>query len=268
MCKEDVLKSEVYWTLHTINSHHSCNSNSGIDKVFRLMFPDSAIASKFGCSERKTAYLATDGIAPYLRNVLEARVKQEEFVILFDESLNKAMQTKQMDFHVRLWDVNQVKTRYLTSEFLGHARVIDMNTAFDTATENLNLSQMLQLSMDGPNVNLAFHKELDSRVKKDCGLNLLDVGSCGLHKVHGAFQSAVSASSWNLDGILKSMHRLFKHTPARREDYTSTTGSSLFPTEFCKHRWLENASVANRAREILPCLQTYVKNVTKKKVKN
>ena len=78
------------------------------------MFPDSAIDSKFGCSERKTAYLATDGIAPYLKSVLEARVKQEEFIILFDESLNKAMQTKQMDFHICLWNVNQVKTSYLT----------------------------------------------------------------------------------------------------------------------------------------------------------
>ena len=65
-------------------------------------------------------------------------MKQEEFIILYDESLNKAMQTKQMDFHIRPWDVNQVKTRYLTSQFLGHARVIDMNTTFDTATENLN----------------------------------------------------------------------------------------------------------------------------------
>ena len=38
-----------------------------------------------------------------------------DFVLLFDESLNNSMKTKQVNFHIRFWDVNnQVKTRYLT----------------------------------------------------------------------------------------------------------------------------------------------------------
>ena len=230
VAKEDVLKSEIYWTLYTVVKHHSFNSNSGIGDMFKLMFPDSNIASKFGCSERKTAYLATFGIAPYFSSILEQKSKNDDFVLLFQESLNKSMQTKQMDFHIRFWDVNnQVKTRYLTSEFLGHARVVDMDKAMDNATKNLNLSKLIQISMDGPNVNTAFHRKFDDRLHKDYETNFLDVGSCGLHKVHGAFQAAVSASSWNVDGILKSMYRLFKHTPARRDDYISVTNSSLFP---------------------------------------
>ena len=45
------------------------------------------------------------------------------FVVLFDESLNKSTQTKQMDIHVHLYDdaKKAVVTRYLTSAFLGHA---------------------------------------------------------------------------------------------------------------------------------------------------
>ena len=69
--------------------------------------------------------------------------------------------------------------------------------------------------MDGPNVNLAFHREIDSDIKKDFGLNILDVGSCGLHKVHGAFQAAVSDCMefrWN-----------FKSYVSAIQAYTSST---------------------------------------------
>ena len=43
------------------------------------------------------------------------------FVVLFDEGLNKKMQGKQMDVHIRYWNdqSNEVRTRYFSSEFLG-----------------------------------------------------------------------------------------------------------------------------------------------------
>ena len=47
MAKEDTLKDEFRWTLHTVEKHHSFHSNEGIDKVFQDMFGDSAIAKKF-----------------------------------------------------------------------------------------------------------------------------------------------------------------------------------------------------------------------------
>ena len=43
--RNDVLKSEILWTLKT--SHCSDNSKKNIDKMFRVMFPDSQIAAKF-----------------------------------------------------------------------------------------------------------------------------------------------------------------------------------------------------------------------------
>ena len=40
---------------------------------------------------------------------------------MFDESLKEVMKKKQMDIHVRLWDVNNgVTMRYLASAFMGH----------------------------------------------------------------------------------------------------------------------------------------------------
>jgi hypothetical protein len=92
--KNDVLDAEILWTLKTVRNHASYKSNENIEKIFKRMFPDSAIASKFTCGERKTAYYAVFGIAPYLKNCLLENIAQNNFVLLFDESLNKMQQKK------------------------------------------------------------------------------------------------------------------------------------------------------------------------------
>ena len=62
-----------------------------------------------------------------------------------------------------------------------------------------------------------------------------------------------------------SAYWLFKDTPARREDYESTTGCNNFPMKFCQHRWLENEPVCKRLIGLLPHLKKYVKSVTEGK---
>jgi len=109
--RNDVLKSEVLWTLRTNSSHYSYNSNENIEKMFRLMFPDSQVAAKFTCGSRKTSNLCVFGLAEHFKEMLMKAVKGY-FTILFDESLNKKSQAKQMDIHVRFWEGNKVVTRY------------------------------------------------------------------------------------------------------------------------------------------------------------
>ena len=62
---------------------------------FPAMFPDSAIASKFACGEKKTAYLCAFGLAKHFKELLMDEVKGA-FTILFDESLNTKSQQKQI----------------------------------------------------------------------------------------------------------------------------------------------------------------------------
>ena len=73
---------------------------------------------------------------------------------------------------------------------------------------------------------------------------------------------------WHLEKLLRAMHFLFHNVPARREDFTSLTGSSKFPLPLCGHRWVKNVPVAERAVEVWPMLQMYVYAVKKKKVPN
>ena len=77
------MSAELYWALHVI----TC---SQVGDLFRTMFPDSGIVSKFACGERKRSYLTAFGIAPVFADMLSSKVKEaSNFVLLFDESLNQ-----------------------------------------------------------------------------------------------------------------------------------------------------------------------------------
>ena len=148
-----------------------------------------------------------------------------------------------MDFIVRYFKDGEVKSRYLSSGFLGHTTAKDLKRVFEECTENSDLKNLIQVSMDGPNVNW---KMLDliveDRNSNETYPNLLDVGSCSLHVIHGAFRTGMKQTGWGIDLLLKSLCSHLHEMPARREDYTKMTGSEVFPLQFCGHRWLEDKS--------------------------
>ncbi len=52
--------------------------------------------------------------------------------------------------------------------------------------------------MDGPNVNWRLFDKVNEEVKEEYNTSLLNIGSCGFHKVHIPSDLAVSP----LDGVL------------------------------------------------------------------
>ena len=55
------------------------------------------------------AYIVSFGLGPHFMELLKDKVKTVEdgFVLLFDESLNRELNKKQMDMHVRFWDADK-----------------------------------------------------------------------------------------------------------------------------------------------------------------
>ena len=81
------LNAEILWTLNVIEKHYSFRSCSNSADIIKQMFPDSDIAGRFSCGERKCAYLSTFGLAPYFLSLMTSKVKSEkDYVLLFDES--------------------------------------------------------------------------------------------------------------------------------------------------------------------------------------
>lgn len=72
-----------------------------------------------------------------------------------------------MDLSVRFRDkvCNEVKPHYLGSVFLGQAKATELLKAFKTGIQGLDPAKVLQVSMDGPNINWALLKLMERRIK-------------------------------------------------------------------------------------------------------
>ena len=138
------------------------------------------------------------------------------YSVSFDESLNHHLQEEQMNVQVRYWDPETVQavTRYLDSRFFRRPNANKIQEEQHEGLKPLD-EKMIMLPMDGPNTNWeVLNKVKDHRNKNDLP-QIMDVGSCGLHVVHGAFNSGVKATGWQLEKILKTMWELFNDSPPR-----------------------------------------------------
>lgn len=147
--REDTLTAEITWALKVIDSRYSYNSSTDTAKLFQKMFPDSQIAKQFSCGEKKCAYLTCFGLAPHFKEELIKLLKNEDnYVVLFDESMNAVTQSKQLDVHVHAWNTNKllVESRYYNSVFIGHGTAADMMMHFRDAVEGLEIPKIFQVS--------------------------------------------------------------------------------------------------------------------------
>ena len=88
------------------------------------MFHDSELVQTFTCGGDKTASIAKFGLAEFIKRELVLKI-------------NKGP-------HVRFWDEGKVQSRYLGSEFMGHATAQYMLTHIKVS--NVTITQCLRLS--------------------------------------------------------------------------------------------------------------------------
>ena len=184
-------------------------------------------------------YDINHGIAPYFKFLLLSSINTSYIhVYSFNESLNEVTQTCEMDLYVRCWDVacSQVKLRYFGSSFMGHGTYTDILQHFDEITKDLNLHTYIRSPWISMNVNLKFYQEFVQKRKDENYHSLIDIGSCGLHVIHGSLGTGVDDSQWALKKLMKGAYQLFHDIPALRDDYESITGSTTYPFSYCSNR--------------------------------
>ena len=116
-----------------------------------------------------------------------------------------------MDMHVLCWDNNHnyLAIRYHHSEFIGKASVKNVFESFSACLSGISESKLLQVSSDGPNVNLSFLDLLEEdRNQKELSQHVY-IGTCGLHSLHNSIKYGEKASDWNVKKLLTSLHRIF-----------------------------------------------------------
>ena len=90
------------------------------------------------------------------------------------------------------------------SEFTGKASAKDGFESLSACLSGISESKLLQVSSDGPNVNLPFLNLLEEdRNEKE--LSQL-VETCGLHTLHNSMKHGEKASGWNVKELLHSSY--------------------------------------------------------------
>ena len=261
--KNPALAAEIRWALAAVATNQSDNSQDIISDVFNVAFPDDPAGSAYSCKRTKMAYLVKYGLYPHFENKLLSSAKQSAWVVfMFDESFNRTTQTCQMDFQIRFWDsaLNQVVVRYLTSEFLGHTAVADLFPKIQKVIASLgDRCILIQFGMDGPKVNHALYKRIVAdRINNDLN-DLIDIGTCSLHVVHGGLGHGVGKSGWPIKDTLKSANYMFRDSPARHEDYLEIAECDSLPLPFGGMRWVEDERVAAQLINLWPGYKKVIK---------
>ena len=166
--------------------------------------------------------------------LVESIKLSECYVFCFDESLNNETQNCEMDVLIRFFDAkdNKVKNCYLDSQYLGHSMHSDLIRGYDEAVKDLDEKKLVQISMDGPNVSLKMLQNINEECTANEFHNLISIGSCGLHTLHGAFRTGAEVTDWSIKKILRGAYIVLHDSPATRENYQEITGSNTFPLNF------------------------------------
>ena len=177
-----------------------------------------------------------------------------------------------MDSHVFYFheEKQQLVRSYIGSHFLGHANVKETFQSLQAVHGKLDLTySLVQVSMGIPNVNWKTVEIVKEYREHDGanGLDVIEIGSCGLQVLHSAYGTAQKATDWTLGKLLKAIYSIFKLSPARREDHLninellesleSKRVAYLFSLKFCRRRWLENRKALKRAIELHSYFKRY-----------
>ena len=166
------LKSEylLVKTMSSVSNHkyiwspgYCVRSNDDLSLTFTAMFPE--LKKTFNMTRMKSIYAINHGRTPYFWSSID---RSDICSFSFDESLNGATQTSEMDLYVRFRNVNEnkVNIRYYRSSFLAHGTHQNLLSYFSYITKDLDHSHLHKISMDSPNANIKFHQEFSAHFKE------------------------------------------------------------------------------------------------------
>lgn len=262
----DPARAEILWAFKVVDSNFSFASCEGLKDLFVAMFGEAA--KNFSMNRTKVSYLISYGLGPFITNELTSTIRNSavKFALCVDETTT-AQVKKQLDLYVRFWGPDMLKPvqcRYLSSAFLGHAEAETMFQEICNQLEmhGLNLSKLIMLAMDGPNVNKSLWNKMNSAVKYFGSPGLINIGSCNLHIVHNAFGSGLKEAPFHqIEDYAHNVYKWFKQSAARRQDYKHSQEllavSENYFLQFVNSRWLTLAPVMKRLIEQHEALKHY-----------
>ena len=106
-----------------------------------------------------------------------------------------------------------VVTWYFNSEFMGGAKAEKILQTFEKGINKPNPESFIQISSDGPNINLRFLELFAEKRESEELPPLMQIGTCDLRTIYGSMKAGVENSNWNIEKILKVAWKLLDEAP-------------------------------------------------------
>ena len=192
-------------------------------------------------------YVNNWGLAPHFKDLLKTKVQNSKFLVIsIDESLNKSTQNCQwiLESASGVKKQKQVEVRYWDSQFLGHTTSGDLLENFSKSLFELDVSKIIQISMDGP-IAWCLNDKVVKNIEEMELHQFVNIGSCGLQIIPGSFKTGIEFTYGNIKATAKSTFQILHDSPSRKTDYISVSRSNTFSLFFCATRWVEANRLLN-----------------------
>ena len=95
--------------------------------------------------------------------------------------------------------------------------------------------KLLQVSSDGPNINLVFLDLLNEHRSDNELSRFINIETCGLHTIYNSVKHGENSSGWKLNKLLQLMYKIFEKAPKPRKKYEEITLAKTpdYPPQFC-----------------------------------
>ena len=131
------------------------------------------------------------------------------------------------------WQQNKILLSWFTLSWLFN--ICRFTQRIQQGFERSLWEKLVQISMDGPNVNLKLLEKSNEERTWNEFHRLISIGSCGLHTIHVSFRAGAEATASSTKNVLTGAYYVLRDSP-RREDCQEVTGSNKFPLNFCSTR--------------------------------
>lgn len=268
--EKKTLKAEVMVTNFLVQHNLPIATADHLGPLFKAIFPDSQIASKYAAARTKTTAILNIAMGPHCHQSLVEHCQSHPFTLGTDGSNDSGL-LKMNPVTIRLFDVKKSKkvTNHFfdicttTGEDCGKAYAIfdAINSKFDE--DSVPWSNAVSLSVDNTNAMIGIRNSVASRCKEKNPS--IFIAGCPCHLAHLVASEANDAftevSGMNIESIVVDLFYWFDKSSKRKGKL-----STYF--EFCdqeyqqvlKHisvRWLSLERCVDRALKKLPSLKSY-----------
>ena len=263
---DKVSRAEVKVASMLVQNNIPLSLADELTPLFRDIFPDSEIATKFSSKRTKTACVINGAIAPHFKQNLVETMKEYPFSVSVDGSSDTGVE-KMNPMTIRIFDINRGSAT---------ARFLDMCMASSSSAEGIftRMNEVLQnnsitwkncvgLGVDNTSVNMGCRNSIKTGVQAEN--EAICIMGCPCHIVHNTAGKAGDAfyktTGFNVDDMVVDLFYWFDKSTKRKvslQRYCDFCDTAY--REIVKHvntRWLSLERAVGRVLQQYSALKSY-----------